>query len=119
MAEYTMPEGGWVWIDGSRRDDLPPMPRAVSDVMDEWLLREHGMTSGRHHIGHFLDLLYDRGYIVVKKAVADAQSYTTIGTMEIDRRPVDEDALTEGQIKAEDPTWTPPDDPDAPVRSLA
>jgi hypothetical protein len=51
-------------------------------------------------------------------AVASARSYTTLETLQIDRGAPDEDVLTEGLIKAEDPTWERPHDPDAPARSL-
>lgn len=34
----------------------------LADILDEWLHTEHGVFSGRHNAGHFLNLLYDRGY---------------------------------------------------------
>ncbi len=43
---------------------------ALVDVLDDWLLREHGLTSGWHHVGSFLHLLAAEGYCVVPTASA-------------------------------------------------
>lgn len=56
-------------------DDLPreqladhsDMWRAVADTLDEWLHRMHGITSGSHNAGAFLDFLALEGYEVVAK----------------------------------------------------
>lgn len=34
----------------------------LADVLDEWLLTQHGITSSSHGAGHFLNLLHARGY---------------------------------------------------------
>lgn len=52
-------------LDRIRRDDLPEEPRAVADVLDNWLVRMYGVHSGSHNVGLFLDLLADEGYTVV------------------------------------------------------
>lgn len=57
--------------------DLDELPRAqlheldgpagpVADVLDEWLLRTHGVMSSAHNTGLFLDLLADAGYRVTE-----------------------------------------------------
>jgi hypothetical protein len=37
---------------------------AVLSVLDDWLFTEHGVLSGSHSVGHFLDLLAAAGYRV-------------------------------------------------------
>lgn len=108
---------GWVWLDGASYDDLPAMPKAVYTALFEWLNKEYGI-SGLVNVGHFLDLLAEHGYVVERSVVAGARSYTTIETAVMERSAEPDPGLTEGQIKAEDPTWTPPADPERPVRSL-
>lgn len=44
--------------------DLNPMWSAICGVLDDWLLRQHGVTSGHHGVGLFLDLLAADGYRV-------------------------------------------------------
>lgn len=55
--------------------DLDTLPRAtlaeldgpaaaVADVLDDWLLRTHGITSSAHNAGLFLDLLAAEGWRV-------------------------------------------------------
>lgn len=39
-----------------------PDAAVIAEVLDEWLLRCHGVTSGAHHAGAFLDFLAARGY---------------------------------------------------------
>ena len=50
----------------NRRDDLDPRERAVSDTLDEYLSRLHGVfaTSWVYPI-EFIDWLEERGYIIV------------------------------------------------------
>ena len=60
MAESTEHE----FLDRMKRDELPAMPRAVADVIDEFNLRQHGLMSGSHGAGLFLDLLAERGFRV-------------------------------------------------------
>lgn len=43
-----------------------PMWKAVADTLDEWLMRMHGITSGRHNAGAFLEFLALEGYEVVR-----------------------------------------------------
>jgi hypothetical protein len=47
-----------------RRDDMPPLERAVSDTIDEYLIRHHSITTGRTHPDHFLEWLAENGYTV-------------------------------------------------------
>ncbi len=54
-------------LDGLTRDALRELggpPAALVDVLDDWLLREHGVLSGSHCVGSFLDLLAAEGYRV-------------------------------------------------------
>lgn len=56
-------------IDSLTRADLRewahmPELAAVADVLDEWMLRAHGVTSSAHNVGLFLDLLAAEGYRV-------------------------------------------------------
>jgi len=109
---------GWEHLDTVSQDDLPAMPAGVAMALRDWCHKEHGLIYGRHYVGHFLDLLAAEGYTVEPIVVASARSYTTLETLQIDRGDPDDDVLTEGLIKAEDPTWKRPHDPDAPARSL-
>lgn len=52
-------------LDDLRRDDLPKAPKAIADVLDEWVSRKLGIISGSHDVGLFLDLLADEGYTVI------------------------------------------------------
>ena len=45
-----------------KRDDLAPLERAVSDTLDEWLIREHGIFSSWANPSNFIDWLKKRGY---------------------------------------------------------
>ncbi|MGI5161418.1 hypothetical protein [Microbispora sp. CA-102843] len=49
-----------------RRDDLPPLERAVSDTLDDHLTRHHGIHSSSTHPRDFLETLAERGYQVVE-----------------------------------------------------
>jgi hypothetical protein len=55
-------------LDDLTRADLAELAHlpasAVADVLDEWLLRAHGVTSSAHNVGLFLDLLAADGYRV-------------------------------------------------------
>lgn len=51
-------------LDRMRRDELPEDARAVAEVLDDWRLRVHGLTSSSHDVGLLLDLLADEGYAV-------------------------------------------------------
>lgn len=48
-----------------RRDDLPPVERAVSDVLDDLLHRHHGIQTSWSNPEDFIALLRDEGYEVV------------------------------------------------------
>jgi hypothetical protein len=50
-----------------KRDNLPPLERAVSDALDEWLWRIHGVMSGWAHPHEFIDWLKERGYAVIQE----------------------------------------------------
>lgn len=51
-------------LDDLKRDDLPKAPKAVADVLDDWVARKHGILSSHHGVGLFLDLLADEGYTI-------------------------------------------------------
>lgn len=52
--------------DIRKRDMLGPLDRAVSDTLDEYLSRIHGVFTSWAHPLDFLCWLQDRGYDVVK-----------------------------------------------------
>jgi hypothetical protein len=61
-------------LDRLGRDAVRTMggaPAALVDVLDEWLLTQHGMTSGAHCVGAFLDLLAAEGYQVTPTPPAE------------------------------------------------
>ena len=113
-----MTDGSWEYLDRMPSDELPPMPAGVDMALREWCSREHGLHYGRHYVGHFLDLLAAEGYTVERSVVASARSYTTIEQAQIDRTQPDPNELTEGRIRAEDPTWHHGSDEEPPVRSI-
>ena len=47
-----------------RDTGLGDMPGDLGDVLDDWLHRNHGILSGRHYVGDFLDQLAAAGYRV-------------------------------------------------------
>ena len=49
------------------RKKLPPKLRAVSDTLDEYLIRMHGMFVGWAHPFEFVAWLDKRGYEIRKK----------------------------------------------------
>lgn len=49
-----------------KRDDLPERERAVSDVLDDYLMRKLGVMSSNSDWDLFLDLLHAEGYDVTK-----------------------------------------------------
>ncbi len=44
--------------------ELGPMPAVVAFVLDDWMFTQHGVLSGHHGVGVFLDLLAAAGYRV-------------------------------------------------------
>jgi hypothetical protein len=52
------------------RDELNDLERAVSDVIDEILVRHHGTFTSQNHAQDFLDWLEERGYVVVSVSEA-------------------------------------------------
>lgn len=50
-----------------KRSELPPLEKAVSDTLDEYLHRLFGITSGWVHPYEFLLWLGERGYIIHAK----------------------------------------------------
>ena len=50
-----------------RRDELPPRERAVSDTLDEYLVRLHGVFSSWAYPVEFLEFLEKKGYTVIEK----------------------------------------------------
>ena len=55
-----------------RREDLPPDLRALSDVLDEYLARMHGITSGWVSPVEFREFLAEAGLVVVSREDLDA-----------------------------------------------
>ena len=55
-------------LDDLKRDELPEMPKAVADTLDEWLWRMHGIASGGHYVGVFLKWLKRNGYEITPAA---------------------------------------------------
>jgi len=50
-----------------KRDELPPLERAVSDTLDKYLWQLHGIISSWAYPKEFIDGLKERGYVIVKK----------------------------------------------------
>jgi hypothetical protein len=50
-----------------KRDALPKLERAVSDTLDEYLSRLHGVFSSWAYPDEFIEFLAERGYIIRKK----------------------------------------------------
>ena len=48
-----------------KREDLPKMERAVSDTLDEYLMRLHGITTSWADPSNFMRWLDKRGYRIV------------------------------------------------------
>lgn len=54
-------------LDHQTRAELAELNGPAADtaaVLDEWLMRAHGVMSSAHYVGLFLDLLADRGWRV-------------------------------------------------------
>ncbi|GAA4221480.1 hypothetical protein FHR32_005104 [Streptosporangium album] len=51
-----------------RREDLPPLERAVSDALDELNSSMHGMLSSWSYPVEFLEFLAEEGHTVVSTA---------------------------------------------------
>ncbi|MFI6819246.1 hypothetical protein ACIBG7_43145 [Nonomuraea sp. NPDC050328] len=54
-----------------RREDLPSELKALSDVLDEYLIRMYGITSGWTHPVEFREFLAEEGLVIVSKADLD------------------------------------------------
>lgn len=48
------------------RDDMPPDLRAVSDTLDEYLMRMHGLVVSHTHAEDFIEWLAGNGYVVTR-----------------------------------------------------
>ncbi len=59
--------------DIRKRDMLGPLDRAISDALDEYLIRIHGITTSWAHPLDFLAWLQERGYDVIKMEENDGQ----------------------------------------------
>ena len=53
------------------RKKLPPFWRAISDALDEYLARTHGIFTSWSHPVDFLDWLEKRGYTITKLEDSD------------------------------------------------
>lgn len=51
-------------LDPARRAELSGRPAALAGVLDTWLYTQHGVTSGSHGVGVFLDELAAAGMAV-------------------------------------------------------
>ena len=51
-----------------KRDELQPLERTVSDTLDEYLSRLHGITSSWAFPDEFIEFLRNRGYIITTEA---------------------------------------------------
>ena len=73
----------------NRRADLPPLERAVSDTLDEYLARLHGIMSSWAGPQEFLEWLRGRGYEVIERSLlqgaADAVDTAIISEDGLDR----------------------------------
>ena len=49
------------------RSELPPLERAVSDTLDKWLFRLHGIISSWAAPYLFIEWLAEQGYEIVEK----------------------------------------------------
>lgn len=65
-------------LDDLTRDQLadrPDQPWAdIASTLDEWLARQHGIFSGSHGVGLFLDLLTERSLSVVRDEAPPIES---------------------------------------------
>lgn len=52
-------------IDSTRRGDLTGTAAALAHTLDDWLFTQHGVTSGSHNAGAFLELAAGYGLQVV------------------------------------------------------
>lgn len=72
-ASKTDPDPDGYEPDGAALDrmtraqlaELHGPERAVADILDDWLRREHGVISSSHGVGMFLDLLAEAGYQIM------------------------------------------------------
>lgn len=61
-------------LDDMRRADLAELDGPAYDtamVLDDWLVRCHGVMSSCHHVGTFLELLADKGWRVTRIEAPD------------------------------------------------
>ncbi len=49
------------------RDDLPDLERAVSDTLDEYLMRIHGIASSWAYPSDFMLWLNHKGYKIIRR----------------------------------------------------
>src|SRR3990172_4785731 len=56
-----------------KRDELPQLERAVSDALDEYLSRLHGIFSGWAYPIEFLQFLKERGYSICSYSQNDGE----------------------------------------------
>ena len=49
------------------RESLPELERAISDTLDEYLSRLHGIFSSWAYPDEFIEFLGERGYVIRKK----------------------------------------------------
>jgi hypothetical protein len=54
-----------------RRVDLSPKEFAVSNALDEWLIREHGIFESWANADDFIEFLAGQGYLIVSNKEDD------------------------------------------------
>lgn len=98
-------------LDQLRRAELAAEPGAVADTLDGWLLRAHGIVSGSHNVGLFLDLLADHGLAITSSSTVAP----TVGPTEADKALARvRTALRERRLRARAPHDKPSDQPTGP-----
>lgn len=57
-------------LDSTRRGELTGTAAALAHTLDDWLFSQHGVTSGAHAVGPFLELAAAYGLAVVPRSAA-------------------------------------------------
>ncbi|MEO3929255.1 hypothetical protein ABGB07_36200 [Micromonosporaceae bacterium B7E4] len=61
-------------FDRLKRAELPEPQGTIANVLDEWLHRCHGLLSGSHNVGMFLELLAEEGLTVSEQTPIPAEA---------------------------------------------
>jgi hypothetical protein len=71
-----------------RRDELPPLERAVSDTLDEYLHRLHGTVTSWADPCLFMEWLEGRGYKIIKATAPENK----LKSSDIDKEVVEDES---------------------------